>query len=83
MQTYTRPCALLNVSRSVFLRVMFGARGNGSSNAGFSHGSFLCVIIYTVNSGYVIQKERQCFIIFIGTFYQNILVEVARFCKIN
>jgi hypothetical protein len=45
--------------------------------------TFFCIIIYVVDLWYFIQKESGCFIPFIGTFYQNILVEAARFFNIN
>jgi len=81
---FTRASApILNVTLFVFLHDMFGAGGNGSSHTGFSQVSFFCVIIHVVDLGYLIQKERGCFITFIGTFYQNIVVQGARLLKIS
>jgi hypothetical protein len=58
---------------------MSGAGRSGSNHPGSSQGSFLCVIIHIVDLGYLIQKERGCFITFISTFHQNGVVEGARF----
>jgi len=60
-----------------------GLGGSGSSHTGSSQGSIFCVIIHIADLGYLIQKERGCFITFIGTFCLNIVLEGARLFKIS